>query len=652
MKNTLPYGTWPSFITPAMVAGNSPKLGDVQIHDGRVFWVQGMPNEKGRSAIMVHNGDELHCILPRPLSAKSKVHEYGGGAYTIHGNTVFFVLADDQRVYSGDFSNPDTFKPEALTPEDENIRFANLVYSEKYECIFAVCERHCGPLHTDVVNCIVRIPTDGSQTIKVVHEGEDFYASLCLSPCGNRLTWLSWNHPNMPWDSTSLWLADVNNGKLENTKRILHDEHCSLFQPQWSPGGDLYVVSDHNDWWNIYRVDSPEGTPALVPMTHEQGEFATPLWVFGMSTYGFFDNDTIFASFTKNGTWQQCEINNLTSKPAITYCDTEFSSVAAIACDANVAAFVGGNAKQALGVHMFTKSGKSKKLHTLTPTSNEVSEEEFSEPESITFTTSDQETAHALFYPPINTHYEGNDELPPVIVIGHGGPTGATDTSLNLKIQFWTNRGFAVADVNYRGSTGYGRKFRHALDGKWGVSDVDDVCAVVEHLAQSGRIDKNRCIIKGSSAGGYTVLAALAFRDSFQAGVSIYGIGNLETLVADTHKFEARYLDRLIGPYPQEKATYVSRSPIHHVRNIQCPTLVFQGLQDKVVPPNQAEELVNAVDKKGLPVAYVTYANEAHGFRDPENIQHMLEVEWQFYARIFSLPLDEHFSSTLKIKNI
>lgn len=651
MKKTLPYGTWPSSITPALVAGNSPKLSDVQIHDGRVFWVQGLPNEKGRSAIMVHNGDKHHCILPRPLSTKSKVHEYGGGSYTIAGNTVYFVLADDQRVYSGDFSNPDIFKPEALTPEDESIRFANLVFSENHSCIFAVCERHCGPLHTDVVNCIVRIPIDGSHNIQVVHEGQDFYSNLCLSPCGTRLTWLSWMHPNMPWDSTSLWLADINNGDLENAKRVLHDEHCSLFQPQWSPGGDLYVVSDHNNWWNIYRVDTPHGTPALIPITKEQGEFATPFWVFGMSTYGFVDNNTIFASFTQNGVWQLCKIQNITSKPVITYIKSEFTSISSVACNENIAAFVGGNAKQALEVHISNHENLKEKTQSVL-TENALTENNFSEPESLCFQTSDKKSAYALFYPPHNAHYESKNELPPVIVICHGGPTGATDTSLNLKIQFWTNRGFAVADVNYRGSTGYGRNFRHALDGKWGVYDVDDVCAVVEHLAQAGRIDKNRCIIKGSSAGGYTVLAALAFRDTFQAGVSIYGIGNLETLVADTHKFEARYLDRLIGPYPEDKTTYVSRSPIHHVNNIQCPTLVFQGLQDKVVPPNQAEELVSAVDKKGLPVAYVTYENEGHGFRDPENIQHMLEMEWQFYARIFSLPLAETFSSILNIRNI
>lgn len=647
MKKKLPFGTWPSAITPELVAGNSPKLNDVQIHDGRVFWSQGMPNEKGRSAIMVYNGEDHHCILPHPLSAKSKVHEYGGGAYTIHDNTIFFVLADDQRVYAGDF-NQENFKPVALTPEDDTIRFANLVHCAAQQCLFAVCERHCGPQHTDVVNCIVRIPLDESQAIQVEHEGQDFYANLSLSPCETKLSWLSWMHPNMPWDSTSLWLADVSADKVENPQRILHDDHCSLFQPQWSPDGKLYVVSDHNNWWNIYRVDSPESEPALIPITKAQAEFATPLWVFGMSTYGFLNNDTIFSTFTQNGIWQLCKIEDINSNPKMVTLDSPFTSVSSVACGNKCAALIGGNAKQALNVFEF----KNETFDSLASQTNSISEESFSEPESITFNTSNNETAYALFYPPKNTGYESSDELPPVIVICHGGPTGATDSSLNLKIQFWTNRGFAVADVNYRGSTGYGRTFRHALDGKWGVSDVDDVCAVVEHLANEGRIDRKRCIIKGSSAGGYSVLAALAFRNTFQAGVSIYGIGNLETLVLDTHKFEARYLDRLIGPYPEDKATYVARSPIHHVNNIQCPTLVFQGLQDKVVPPNQAEELVNAVEKKGLPVAYITYENEAHGFRDPENIQHMLEAEWQFYARIFSLPLNQEFKSTLSIKNL
>lgn len=668
MKNLRPYGTWPSPITAAMVAGKSPRISDVQIHDGRIFWIQSIAEEKGRSAIMMHKGGQLQCVLPRPLSAKSRVHEYGGGAYTVSGRWVYFVLAEDQRIYRGDYS-AEKFEPQALSPADEGVRFADLVVSEQHQCIFAVRETHRGEHHSEVYNQLVCLALATERSVEVIAEGYDFYSSPCLSPCGKYLAWLCWHHPNMPWDATELWLADITDGGVQNPRHIAGNGNESLFQPTWSPNSELYVVSDRDNWWQIYRVSGLQQQPTLHPITQMQAEFAAPQWVFGMSTFGFLNADTLLACFSQEGIWRlglidlsqedrdenrrdrnndRHDRNRNNDSHTLTLIDSPLTSIAYLCCAQGKAAFVAGAPDTELAVYGFNEHG----IAPVSETIEHVSPAEYAVPETITFPSSRGEFAHALFYPPTNTGTECTDELPPLIVICHGGPTGASEGLLNLKIQFWSNRGFAVADVNYRGSSGYGRDYRQSLRDSWGVVDVDDVCAVVDYLAAENRIDRNRCIIKGSSAGGYTVLAALAFRRTFHAGVSMYGIGNLETLVQDTHKFEARYLDKLVGPYPEHKAVYRARSPIHFVDNIQCPVLVFQGLLDKVVPPNQAEEMVNAVDKKGLPVAYITYANEAHGFRDPENIQHMLEAEWQFYAQLFKLPLEIPFSSKLHIRNL
>lgn len=663
MKTQAPFGSWQSPITAAMVAGKTPKIFDTLINHKRLFWSESIAAEKGRTGIMMHDGKQHQCILPRPLSAKSKVHEYGGGAFTVEENKVYFVLDDDQRIYSRDFSQS-AFIPVALTPTG-NFRFADLQVDKKNHAIIAVCEEHHADDKHRVDNFLISVPMNGNQQITTLTRGHDFYSNPQISPAGDKLMWLSWDHPDMPWDNTQLWLADLSAEGIDNIRKIAGNGNESIFQPQWSPLGDIVFVSDKNNWWNLFSlnknsldqnsIDQTEigqAEPKASCIYSLEAEFATPQWVFGMSTYGFLDDYTIFATYTQNGIWKLIKIhldkiNTAAGTAHIEEVKTALSDFEYLSAGSGIAACVGSSSSQVKTLLLY----KDENFEAVTTSPALVDSEEYSQPQPIEFDTTDNQSARALYYPPQNTHYDNNNSLPPLIVICHGGPTGASESSLNLKIQYWTNRGFAVADVNYRGSTGYGREFRHRLFNKWGVYDVDDVCAVVSYLSAQNLIDKDKCIIKGSSAGGYTVLAALAFKDTFRAGVSLYGIGDLEMLANDTHKFEARYLDKLIGPYPEQAAIYRQRSPIHYVEKINCPLLVFQGLLDKVVPPNQAESLVNSVKSKGLPVAYVTYANEAHGFRQCETIEHMLDSELQFYSRVFNFAIETP-QHPLAIENI
>lgn len=653
-KKQAPCGTWPSNISADLVANGSPKRFDTWIdpeHPQHVFWCESIAAEKGRSAIMMHDGGKHQCVLPRPLSAKSKVHEYGGAAYCVFNNEVFFVLADDQRVYRASL-NAENFEPKALTPEDGR-RYADLTFDSSHQQLFAVCEEHTS---SGVKNYLVAISvstsTDSTEpSVRVIDSGHDFYSSPKISEDGKQLLWITWDHPNMPWDASTLWLADTEGNKVTNARALCGNKKAqSICQPCWSPGGDIVFVSDKNNWWNLYSISREElskSDPIATCILEKEAEFATPQWNFGMSHYGFISPDKIFACHFREGIWKACEIDLSGERNHLRDIEVPATSLHNVQTCEGKAVFVGSSANKANAVYQYSNG----KITLLSELENPIKGAEYSLPESISFPTTDGDTAYALFYPPNNLNYNSGSELPPLIVICHGGPTAATEASLNFKIQYWTNRGFAVADVNYRGSTGYGRMFREKLHKKWGVYDVDDVCAVVDYLHEQNRIDKNRCIIKGSSAGGYTVLAALTFRETFCAGVNIYGIGDLETLVSDTHKFEARYLDSLVGDYPEEKSTYLERSPIHSIENINCPLLIFQGLKDKVVPPQQADSVFNAVKDKGIPVAYVRYPDEAHGFRQAETITHMLDSELQFYAQVFDFEYKGE-QAKLKIENL
>jgi dipeptidyl aminopeptidase/acylaminoacyl peptidase len=550
------------------------------------------------------------------------VHEYGGMAYTLSESCIYFVNASDQRIYQQIIGAK---KPTPIT--EAGPRFADLILDSANNRLIAICEQHNKTSEPENYLVGVSLETDNPQLTPLAR-GADFYAYPRISPNGKNLCWIEWNHPNMPWDSTQLWQADIHNHCLENKQLIAGgDGHEAIFQPQWSPDSKLYYVSDRDNWWNIYSAD--KGIILAMP-----AEFATPLWQFGMSTYDFIDANTIGCLWTQQGVWYCGYLDIATAE--LNHVECLYKCMQAAWCHGNSLFMVAGAPYIADEIVAVSQQGKVESIYS--PSSLDIEQENLAIPESINFSTADNSSVQAFFYPPTSSRYCGNDkELPPVIAMCHGGPTGATDCSLNLKIQYWTNRGFAVVDINYRGSTGFGRDYRNALNGAWGIADIEDMQYVINYLTKQQKIDPERCIIRGSSAGGYTVLSALTFTDTFKTGASLYGIGNLESLVSDTHKFESRYLDKLVGAYPEKKEIYQQRSPINHIQRLNCPVIFLQGLEDKVVPPNQAELMVNSLKKQGIDVVYIKFPDEGHGFRKSENIVHAMESELTFYSDVFNL---------------
>jgi dipeptidyl aminopeptidase/acylaminoacyl peptidase len=622
-KTVLPFGTWPSSLSAEKVASAAPKISYIQSCNDLVTWVESRPNEGGRNVVIGRSKNGLiKDLIPAPYSHYSRVHEYGGMAYALSENSIYFVNASDQRIYQQQF---DTTTPVAIT--ESGPRFADLIIDNVNHRLIAVCEQHNET--TEPENYLVGISlVAGNKQITPLARGADFYAYPRISPDGKSLCWIEWNHPNMPWDSTQLWQADIHNHCLENKRLIAGGDGLeAIFQPQWSPDNRLYYVSDRNNWWNIYSADHG----VIVDMA---AEFATPLWQFGMSTYDFIDANTIGCLWTQQGVWY-CGFVDI-AKGTLQPVASTYKSMQAACCDSGGLYMVAGAPDIADQVVTVSQQGMIEAIYS---TSNlNIATEDLAKPESIIFPTANNTSVQAFFYPPTNSQYRGEEnQLPPVIAICHGGPTGATDCSLNLKIQYWTSRGFAVVDINYRGSTGFGRDYRDALNGAWGLADIEDTQYAIKFLTTQQKVDPQRCIIRGSSAGGYTVLSALTFTDTFKAGASLYGIGNLETLASDTHKFESRYLDKLVGPYPEQQTIYRQRSPINHIDQLNCPVIFLQGLEDKVVPPNQAELMVNSLKKKGIPVVYVKFPDEGHGFRKAENIIRAMQAELDFYCDVFDL---------------
>lgn len=653
------YGAWSSDITSDLLTANTVRLTEPQLDNGNCYWLEQRPEEKGRCVVVCQSKNENVApfdVTPASVSVRSKAHEYGGGSYTVVDDIVYFVNANDQRIYKmpvDQTSEPIASEPVALSPENSeqvNYRYADLFVDRKRQQLICVCELHRTKTNNEPENSIVSFRLDGSSTIgfNILVFGNDFYSNPSVSPDNEKLAWLTWDHPNMPWDNSECWIADFNHfGMLHKHRKVAggissqHPSGESVFQPQWSPTGELLFVSDRNNWWNIYSYNTyNKYTEILIDMP---AEFATPQWVFGMSTYGFINSYTLLCTYTQEGQWYLATIDLLSH--AFKKHSVPFTQIEAIACqdDNDTALFIGASAtQQAELIRWQTDSWQS-----IAQSSHiELPIEQLSIPEAITFNNSHGDDVHGFFYPPKNnTHSPSIDETenindtkkPPLIVMCHGGPTGATNASLSVKIQYWTSRGFAVFDINYSGSTGYGREYRRRLYLRWGELDVDDLCSGANYLIAQEKVDSSKIAIRGSSAGGYSVLAALTFTNTFTVGASLYGIGNLSALAEDTHKFESRYCDQLVGEYPQEKALYQARSPIYHIDQLNCPVIFLQGLDDKVVPPNQAEAMVNALQQKNIPVAYVTFENEGHGFRQADNIRYAIDVEYAFYATIFNL---------------
>lgn len=618
-----PCGSWTSPITAEQIVAGTVTLGQIIADDADLYWSEGRPGEGGRNAICRRRADgTIEDVLPAPYNARSRVHEYGGGAFTVHEGVVYFVHDGDGRIYR---LMPGA-TPTPLTSTSSR-RFAELSMDTWRNRLLCVSEEHTG--QGEPTNTLVAIDRESGE-ITTLAAGADFYASATLSPDGKRLAWLSWRHPDMPWDSTELWTATLDErGMLLHGQRVAGANGESVFQPRFGPDGNLYFISDRSGWWNLYRLRGTD-SEALAPLA---AEFGVPQWVFGMSTYAFVAPDRIVCAFSEQGIWRLGEIDLAVG--SLRKIATPYTDVSSVCACEGTACFVGGSPLSAPAiVRLHPQAGMAEVVSTSSALA--INPAYLSSPQIISYATGDGETAHAFFYPPCNRDFcVPPAERPPLLVVSHGGPTAASASTLNLRLQYWTSRGFGVLDVNYRGSSGFGRAYRRALDGRWGVADVEDCVRGAQHLVRQGQADAARLAIRGSSAGGLTTLCALAFHDVFAAGASYYGIGDLETLARDTHKFEARYLDRLVGPYPQERARYRERSPLHHVDRLRRPLIFFQGLEDKVVPPSQAECMVDALRAKGVAVAYVTFPDEAHGFRRAGNIRRALEAELSFYGQVF-----------------
>jgi len=615
-----PYGAWPSPISSELLTSAQVALAELRSSNGRLYWMEGRPLERGRTAIVCDGVD----VTPAGVNARTRAHEYGGGACTVYAGVVFFSNFEDQRLYRIDPG----MAPQPITPQPPSpgsIRYADARLTPGGETLVCVRERHEDG--REAVNEVVAIRADGSADPRILAGGHDFYSSPRVSPDGRRLAWLTWDHPNMPWDGTELWQADFSgHAGLTNVQKIAGGPDESIFQPEWSPEGTLHYISDRSGWWNLYSERGP-----LKPM---EAEFGLPQWVFGLSRYAFLSGGRIACIYSDDGLDHVAVLS--ASTRVFEGCPLPYTSYSDICTDgAHQVFLIAASASVAPEiVALDVRDGSSRVIKSSTSLS--FNPEDLSAPEPIEYPTGHGRSAHALYYPPRNSKYSGpHGEKPPLVVMSHGGPTSAATSSLRLSHQFWTSRGFAVVDVNYGGSSGYGREYRERLNGAWGIVDVEDCIEAARYLAARGDVDPKRMAIRGGSAGGYTTLCALVFHNVFAAGASHYGVGDLAALALDTHKFESRYLDKLVGPYPEAAEVYRQRSPIYFADRISCPVILFQGLDDKVVPPGQAETFVAALQAKGLPCEYVSFPGEGHGFRKAETIRRVADAELQFYARIF-----------------
>jgi dipeptidyl aminopeptidase/acylaminoacyl peptidase len=630
MPQTAPFGSWASPLSAERAVAAGIGLGDVSFDGDAALWQESRPAEKGRNVVMRRAVDgALQELTPAPWNARTRVHEYGGRAYLMDRGVLFFSHFADQRLYRVDPGQA----PRPITPEATALRYADLCAHARRGLLWAVREDHRGD--GEARNCLVALQAAGdAQGGRIVAQGRDFYAAPRLSPDGTQLAWLSWNHPDMPWDGCELWLAEVDaEGQLHGARRLAGSRDEAVQQPMWSPDGRLYFISDRSGWWNLYRWG--DGTAeALCPM---QAEFGQPFWNFGLCTYAFASATQLVCCFSCNAVSRLAVLD--TRSLHLSEIDTPFSSFGNLAAADGRVLFTGASPLQPASVYLLQlDSGRLELLRS--GSSLDADPDYTSVAQPIEFPTAGGLTAHAFYYPPKNRDFAAPaGEKPPLLVMGHGGPTSMAVNAYRAAVQYWTSRGIAVLDVNYGGSSGFGRAYRQRLVGQWGVVDVQDCIHGAQLLVQRGQVDGRRLIIRGGSAGGYTTLSALAFHDSFACGASLYGIGDLETLAVDTHKFEARYLDRLVGPYPAARELYRARSPIYHLDGLTCPLILLQGAEDAVVPPAQSRRMHAALKAKGVPVAYLEFEGEQHGFRMAANIVRALQAEAYFYSRVFGFTL-------------
>jgi dipeptidyl aminopeptidase/acylaminoacyl peptidase len=632
-----PYGSWASLITSDLVTADVVRLDQVMLDGADIYWTESQPEKKGRYVIYrQRNGGAVEAVTPDDANAwsvRTRAHEYGGGAFTVADGIVYFSHDADQRLYRQDHGQaPRPITMPAAQGPASALRYADGAIDVRRNGIFLVCEYHTEP--AGVRNALVWVSRDGVTPPRTVASGHDFYAAPRLSPDGRQLAWLTWDHPNMPWVTTDLWVADVTEeGHIGSPRRVAGGPDEALFQPQWSPAGELTFVSDRGSgWWNLHR----ERNGRVEPILEMEAEFGKPQWNFNMSTYGFASADRLVCSYVKDGAWKLGSIDTRSGK--FEPIATRFTDISQVRVGGGSVVFLGGSGGEPLAlVELDLATGAERVVRASTVLSDAV-RAYISRPEAIAFPTSGGEIAHAFYYPPRSPDYSAPaGEKVPVLVKSHGGPTSSASGTLSLSVQYWTSRGFGFLDVDYRGSTGYGRAYRLRLAKTWGILDVEDCASGARHLVATRNADPERLAISGGSAGGYTTLRALtAPEKTFRAGASYYGVSDLAALARDTHKFESRYLDWLIGPYPQDEKTYAERSPINHIDQLTVPVIFFQGTEDAVVPPNQTQMMVDGLKDRNVPVGYFLFEGEQHGFRKAENIRRALDAELYFYTALLT----------------
>ena len=621
MTTIAPFGTWTSPISAADTVSGLVGFSEIAVDGSDLYWIELRPSEGGRQALVRRDASgAISEVTPAPSHPRTLVHEYGGGSLSVGRGRVVYSEFSDQRLYlvGDDEATPVT--PEPARPRSDRYADGRVVADGRE----LVCVRERHPDGEEAVNELVSVDLETAE-VRVLATGRDFYAAPRLSPDGSRLAWLEWDHPNMPWDETELKTGVLTPEGLSEIVTVAGSQDESIFQPEWSPVGDLVFISDRTGWWNLYRSDGV----SIDPILEMDADFGEPAWVFGRRTYDFLSDGRILAAWWEDGIQQLGVIDQAGGLKRL---PDELSVHGGIVTDGDsVAWFVGVGSDTPSS--LFELDVDTGERTTIRSNRRPADPEYTGAPSIVTFPTGDGEEAHGVFYPPANPDFDAPEgERPPLIVEIHGGPTSHVYPRMSASTLFWTSRGFAVVDVNYRGSTGYGRAFRDKLKGTWGVVDVEDSMSAARWLAEQGHVDGDRLVITGGSAGGFTTLAALAFGDAFSAGASYFGVADVELLAAHTHKFESRYLDGLIGT---DRQLMRDRSPLYSADQISVPVILFQGLEDKVVPPEQAEAIAAALDDNGVPYAHVTYEGEDHGFRKAENIVHSLESELSFYGRVF-----------------
>jgi dipeptidyl aminopeptidase/acylaminoacyl peptidase len=668
MGQELSYGSWPSPIDAAELVTGSSAPTEVWAEHGITWWSQTRPDQGGRIQLIRRDPDgELSDVLPQDGNARTRVHEYGGGAWWVHDGIVYSTAWADQRLYRIEpGSSPVAITPEPATPHA--LRYADGRVTPDGRFVVCVRERHEGGPNDakQVFNELVAfpaVPGDELTEPVVLFGSSDFVAAPRLSQDG-RLTWLSWDHPDMPWTSTRLWIADLDlthdKPHLHNARLIAGGLDEALVQPEWGPDGRLYVVSDRSDWWNVYRVEIPERLgdfAQLEPLYPVESEIGQPAWVFGQSRYVVDEAGTVWLTYSADGQAELVGLHTIRDEP-LTHLDLPYAGLGSLRADGDRLVAIATSADADPVVLEYDCSNTDLPPDVLRPAQpHNLPAGSVAFPRQISFPSAGGRIAHAWLYLPANEEvFAPEEELPPLLVNVHGGPTSAAQPTFRLAMQYWTSRGFAVVDVDYGGSTGYGRAYRGLLDGAWGIVDVQDACAAATFLASQAIVDQRRMAIRGGSAGGYTTLAALAQHDVFSAGADLFGVADLGALARDTHKFESRYLDRLVGPWPQARQVYDERSPLSHIDGFNEPLIVLQGDEDAVVPPEQSKMIVEALASKGVPHAFLLFAGEQHGFRKADSIVRAQEAELTFYGKVYGFtpagdlpPLDIEFADKLPI---